>query len=101
MMGGWFFVFMVLHTLSLSSVCSLTHQFCNSPLRITPRNIAHTFNRVAGSVDPAESGAALGSDGHFGLSVPDIKIRIEGLPNADLCEQYVFKVMLLLLPTSE
>lgn len=73
----------------------------HSPLQITPSNIAHTINRVAGSVDPAESGGALGSDGHFGLSVPDIKTRVEGLPNADLCEHYVFKVKLLLFPTSD
>ncbi|CAM9192953.1 unnamed protein product, partial [Scytosiphon promiscuus] len=51
------------------------------------------FDRLAESIDPAGSGAGLGSDGHLGLVVPDIKIRVEGLQGADRCgsELYVFK----------
>lgn len=49
-------------------------------------------NRVAESIDPAGSGVGLGSDGHLGLMVPDVKIRVEGLPGSDRCGDYVFKV---------
>lgn len=61
------------------------------PYRPTDRSV---FLRLAESIDPAGSGAGLGSDGHLGLIVPDIKIRVEGLQGADRCgsELYVFKV---------
>lgn len=50
------------------------------------------FCRVAESIDPAGSGVGLTSDGLLGLVIPDIKIRVEGLPGAERCEGYVFKV---------
>lgn len=49
-------------------------------------------SRVAESIDPADSGVGLASDGHLGLAVPDIKVRVEGLPGAERCDDYVFKV---------
>lgn len=48
--------------------------------------------RVAESIDPAGSGVVLAADGHLGLAVPDIKVRVEGLPGAESCDDHVFKV---------
>lgn len=51
-------------------------------------------DRVTESIDPADGGVGLGADGHLGLIAPDIKIRVEGLPGADSCDLYAFKVCL-------
>lgn len=52
------------------------------------------LDRVTESIDPADGGAGFGADGHLGLIAPDIKIRVEGLPGADCCDLYAFKVCL-------